>query len=434
MEKSGSFFREAPPDQHEQRQQSRNDSSYMPSSSVLLKPTKGNSSSASDFIVNAENLPLTASADGSVVFACTNFKPCVTAEQPPAATPNRSRHIQRFASRKRAVRVRSESRPISALYDIICKEKGLDIATTTTNDEDSSASHSREEEKSSNTRTRRSHSRSASRPNKSSLNSNMSGGLGNNNSSGGDQSQHRSLLPQKKRHDKYSPNAICINDLSDDDDDDDINRLEGGCSRKNFRLRNSHKKGNLWDELEQAKSSSLPPGFINVGKYADNHNSNDSLNVKPESLASVQQSVAPLPPTVSTLSNPSLSLNTALGVEPIHMHLSSSRSLQDTLPQSQPQQGQQRLITVSPKMDRYTRKHRRLREEKPRRHTDGAIKLYPTQLNDNEDYDSEINDVQHNNSSHYPDHNSPSLHHHDLNGAGHDFHNLAANTAANAKR
>ncbi|TMW51683.1 hypothetical protein DOY81_003229 [Sarcophaga bullata] len=439
LEKSGSFFRGAPPNQHEERQQqSRNDCSYMPSSSVLLKPTKGNSSSPCDFIVNAENLPLTAPADGSVVFACTNFKPCVTAEQPPpVVTTNRSRNSQRFASRKRAVRVRSESRPISALYDIICKEKGLDIATTTTNDEDSSASHSREEEKSSIPRTRRSHSRSASRPTKSSLNTtNMSGGLGNNNSSGGDQPQHRSLLPQKKRHDKYSPNTICINDLSDDDEDDETNRLEGGCSRKNFRLRNSHKKGNLWDELEQAKSSSLPPGLVNV---ENQHNSHDSLNVKPESLVSVKQSAPPpplSPPTASSLSNPSLSSSTALSVEPIHMHL-SSRSLQDTQSQLQSQpQPEERVLAASPKTDRYTRKHRRLRDEKPRRHTDGAIKLYPSQLNDNEDYDSEVDDVHRNNgsSNHPPDHTSSSLlYHHDLNGAGHDFHNLSANTA-NAKR
>ncbi|XP_039964804.1 serine/arginine repetitive matrix protein 2-like isoform X6 [Bactrocera tryoni] len=51
----------------------------------------------------------------------------------------RSRNSHRFAGKRRAVRVRSESRPISALYDIICKEKGLDIGTSTTNEEDSSA-------------------------------------------------------------------------------------------------------------------------------------------------------------------------------------------------------------------------------------------------------------------------------------------------------
>ncbi|ALC42954.1 CG42669, partial [Drosophila busckii] len=54
-----------------------------------------------------------------------------------------SRHHQRFQQRsKRAVRVRSESRPISALYDIICKEKGLQLGESTT----TASSSSNEEE------------------------------------------------------------------------------------------------------------------------------------------------------------------------------------------------------------------------------------------------------------------------------------------------
>ncbi|XP_053957257.1 pneumococcal serine-rich repeat protein-like isoform X4 [Anastrepha ludens] len=67
-----------------------------------------------------------------------------------ASASGRSRNSNRFAGKKRAVRVRSESRPISALYDIICKEKGLDIGTSssssTTNEEEHSASASNDDE------------------------------------------------------------------------------------------------------------------------------------------------------------------------------------------------------------------------------------------------------------------------------------------------
>ncbi|BFF99000.1 pneumococcal serine-rich repeat protein [Drosophila madeirensis] len=60
----------------------------------------------------------------------------------PASAPGRnSRHKQRFHQRsKRAVRVRSESRPISALYDIICKEKNQDEGDSTTSSSSSSTS------------------------------------------------------------------------------------------------------------------------------------------------------------------------------------------------------------------------------------------------------------------------------------------------------
>ncbi|KAM7355014.1 supervillin isoform 3-T3 [Cochliomyia hominivorax] len=495
----GKFFRSGAYAQHsDPRQPNRNDPLYMPSNKRLQPPIKGNISSSSDFICNEDHLnshlPLAApqqpAADGSVVFACTNFKPCVTAvaELPPQnLSLGRSRNTQRFGNRKRAVRVRSESRPISALYDIICKEKGLDIATTTTNDEDSSPSHSHDEEKANAThlhsRSRRSHSRSVSRQTKSSVassnNSNMSGGLGNN-SSGGDHPQHRSALQQKKRNDKYSPNSIFINDLSDDDEDD----IEGGCSRKNYRLRNTHKKGNLLDELQNAKSSSLPPGLVN-------HNSHDSLSdisrksnlIRTSNGSNAKTtSIAKNHATQSQLSsNPSLSsnTNTTLSVEPIHLHLSSS-SLQDTgagtnnftttsatsnqlEQQDQQQQQQHSLITTttaSPKADRYSRKHRRLRDDKPRRHTDGAIKLFPSELNDfdiddkhqrhnndnDDDYIHDDDDGNHqqqqvvaddNGYSDVDDNDDQQYHpsqYHDLNGAGHDFHTLSANAAANAKR
>lgn len=471
-QQQGQFFRGAynyNDPRHQQQLQNRNDPLYMPSSKRLQKPTKGNVSSSPDFIVKEDhlnsNLPQPL-ADGSVVFACTNFKPCVTneAELPPQnVTPGRSRNTQRFANRKRAVRVRSESRPISALYDIICKEKGLDIATTTTNDEDSSPSHSHDDDKAKtghlSNRTRRSHSRSVSRQTKSSvtssLNSNMSGGVGNN-SSGGDHPQPRSALQQKKRNDKYSPNSIFINDLSDDDDDD-MPHLEGGCSRKNFRQRQAHKKeGKLLDDLKQIKSSSLPPGLVN-------HNSHDSLNdiskkhniksssngssAKPNSNANNHHAAS------QESSNPLQSSNTTtLSVEPLHMHLSSS-SLQDDTgagtnnsfsATTNNQFATNSASSPKPAADRYSRKHRRLRDDKTRRHTDGAIKLFPSELNDFEVDDTNLQHHHRQNNDHdvgdmysdgddYDHQNHPSQFH-DLNGAGHDFHSLAANAAANAKR
>ncbi|XP_055913672.1 uncharacterized protein LOC129947223 isoform X7 [Eupeodes corollae] len=44
-----------------------------------------------------------------------------------ASANNRSSNAGRFSNKKRVVRVRSDSRPISALYDIICKEKGIEL-------------------------------------------------------------------------------------------------------------------------------------------------------------------------------------------------------------------------------------------------------------------------------------------------------------------
>ncbi|XP_030081129.1 uncharacterized protein LOC111597740 isoform X3 [Drosophila hydei] len=66
-----------------------------------------------------------------------------------AANGRNSRHTQRFHQRstKRAVRVRSESRPISALYDIICKEKGLDVGNSSSNSGSSSSNEQQQEQK-----------------------------------------------------------------------------------------------------------------------------------------------------------------------------------------------------------------------------------------------------------------------------------------------
>ncbi|XP_064539433.1 serine-rich adhesin for platelets-like isoform X3 [Drosophila montana] len=64
-----------------------------------------------------------------------------------AVSGRNSRHTHRFQLRsKRAVRVRSESRPISALYDIICKEKGLDVGDSTTSTSSSSSNEEQPEQ------------------------------------------------------------------------------------------------------------------------------------------------------------------------------------------------------------------------------------------------------------------------------------------------
>ncbi|XP_043649612.1 serine-rich adhesin for platelets isoform X4 [Drosophila teissieri] len=91
--------------------------------------------------VVASHSPITSTSTTTI----SSCNPVVQASPPPTvANPSgsgrNSRHKQRFQSRsRRAVRVRSESRPISALYDIICKEKNLDNS--------SSSSSSNEQEK-----------------------------------------------------------------------------------------------------------------------------------------------------------------------------------------------------------------------------------------------------------------------------------------------
>ncbi|XP_069967787.1 platelet binding protein GspB isoform X5 [Bactrocera oleae] len=77
--------------------------------------------------------------NSNIISITSPTSPTGTNTSTTTTSAGRSRNSHRFAGKRRAVRVRSESRPISALYDIICKEKGLDIGTSTTNEEDSSA-------------------------------------------------------------------------------------------------------------------------------------------------------------------------------------------------------------------------------------------------------------------------------------------------------
>ncbi|XP_020715082.1 uncharacterized protein LOC101448859 isoform X3 [Ceratitis capitata] len=95
-------------------------------------------------------------------------RPTETGNSPTASATTtaagRSRNSHRFAGKRRAVRVRSESRPISALYDIICKEKGLDIGTSSNNEDDSSAPSNEDDAHHSSTRsTSKSHKNKSSK-------------------------------------------------------------------------------------------------------------------------------------------------------------------------------------------------------------------------------------------------------------------------------
>lgn len=489
---SGSFFRGGgcihPNDQ---RQKSSNP--HPTSSPNLENPVKGNSpqSATSAHLAEVE-LPHTANADGSVVFACTNFKPHITSDlvqpAPTSTSPKQSpstgrssRNPQRFNNRRRAVRVRSESRPISALYDIICKEKGLDIDTSSTNDEDSSGQNSHEEKS---LKSRRSQSRSQQKLSKTS-NSNImmsSGGLGT--SSGGDHAQHRSpagVQQIKHSSDKYSSqNTIYVNDLSDNDDDDDMNCLEGGCSRKNMRLRGAHKKAALLSDVHQSKSSSLPPGLkglSNLNLSIENHNNyqkqkatqsqnhhhhHPSSKLSQESFKSLQTSSASdnvlnANYSSSSAANPAASSSSAINVvEPVHLHLSNSPPV-PAQTQNEPAPlasgagtsavvQQDPAFVALPKAERFPRKYRRSRDEKPRRHTDGAIELLASEQtkdgvvyhrqHHNDHVDNDDNDagdqMQQRHHRHALHHHQQISHPHDLNGAGHDFHVLA--NAANAKR
>lgn len=441
---------------------------YGTSSPSLANPAKGNSPHQY-FANTGEELPLAASADGSVVFACTNFKPCVATSEvaqapaPSLASPKQSpstgrssRNPQRFNNRRRAVRVRSESRPISALYDIICKEKGLDICTTT-NDEDSSPHNSHDERSS---KSRRSHSRSVSKHSKASPANVMM-------SPGGDPSQTRSgsATSQKKRSkDKHSSpsTAIFYNDLSDNEDDDGLILPEGGCTRKpHHRLK---KKSSLLGDSQQAKSSSLPPGLKSLSDFslnAENHNNHHhhvhhpSSKVSQDSFKSLQTSSA----SDNVLNANFSSLTSSAAPNPAAALLAATTSPVPAQLQEHTASGagtSTAMVVVSPKAERFPRKYRHSRDEKPRRHTDGAVQLLATeQINDHQQqpqqqqqyHDDAGDQAAHRHQHHHrhdrhPHHNhhQQQQHHasqqhphlHDLNGAGHDFH--VSTNAANAKR
>ncbi|XP_020814393.1 mucin-5AC-like isoform X1 [Drosophila serrata] len=109
-----------------------------------VSPTKGEVSHEGNEPITNHNSPITSS---TVISSCNPVEqasPVVNA----SASGRNSRHKQRFHSRsRRAVRVRSESRPISALYDIICKEKNLDVGHTSSSSSSSNEEQEQERQK-----------------------------------------------------------------------------------------------------------------------------------------------------------------------------------------------------------------------------------------------------------------------------------------------
>ncbi|XP_017070768.1 uncharacterized protein LOC108107685 isoform X5 [Drosophila eugracilis] len=151
----GTFFRgdSASSDSHTRlrrsQQRTGSEGRFFRYSQGSASPTKGEPSGheGGEPPVVASHSPITSTSTTTI----SSCNPVEQASPTPVVNPNvsgsgsvsgrTSRHKQRFHSRsRRAVRVRSESRPISALYDIICKEKNLDNRS-------SSSSSSNEQEK-----------------------------------------------------------------------------------------------------------------------------------------------------------------------------------------------------------------------------------------------------------------------------------------------
>ncbi|KPU77562.1 uncharacterized protein Dana_GF24919, isoform F [Drosophila ananassae] len=113
-------------------------------SQASASPTKGEVISTTVTATTGRTTPL-ASTTTSITSSCDPVDPASpppVVSNPPSGSGRSSRHKQRFHSRsRRAVRVRSESRPISALYDIICKERNLDVGAS-----NSSSSSSNEQD------------------------------------------------------------------------------------------------------------------------------------------------------------------------------------------------------------------------------------------------------------------------------------------------
>ncbi|KQS43171.1 uncharacterized protein Dere_GG14864, isoform I [Drosophila erecta] len=146
----GTFFRgdSASSDSHSRlrrsQQRTGSEGRFFRYSQGSASPTKGEPPFGHE---GGAQPPVVASHSPITSTSTTTISSCNPVEQAspppnvvnPSGSGRNSRHKQRFQSRsRRAVRVRSESRPISALYDIICKEKNL---------ENSSSSSSNEQEK-----------------------------------------------------------------------------------------------------------------------------------------------------------------------------------------------------------------------------------------------------------------------------------------------
>jgi len=261
-------------------------------------PTKGETSGGEPPLVVSHSPNITSTNSTTTT---SNISSCNPVEQaspptpPPSSVANpsgsgsgrTSRHKQRFHSRsRRAVRVRSESRPISALYDIICKEKNLDNS--------SSSSSSNEQEKGQDRDQLRTSTTDQEKPTADKLatfwplhhhylNPPMSSG-----NSGGTGSNPKQQQPEKQHHQQLLVQgatkdlpAGCSSSSSDDDD---------GSLRA---LHSTRKVTNL----PSAKATSLPPEEGNPEEIALSRTSSNRLSLR---LArSLEPSVRNIPTSAS---------------------------------------------------------------------------------------------------------------------------------------
>ncbi|XP_036670791.2 streptococcal hemagglutinin isoform X15 [Drosophila suzukii] len=260
-------------------------------------PTKGETSGGEPPLVVSHSPNITSTNSTTTT---SNISSCNPVEQaspptpPPSSVANpsgsgsgrTSRHKQRFHSRsKRAVRVRSESRPISALYDIICKEKNLDNSSSSSSSNEQEKGQDRDQLKTSTT--------DQEKPTADKLatfwplhhhylNPPMSSG-----NSGGTGSNPKQQQPEKQHHQQ-----LLVQGATKD--------LPAGCSSSSdddeVSLRALHSTRKVTN-LPSAKATSLPPEEGNPEEIALSRTSSNRLSLR---LArSLEPSVRNIPTSAS---------------------------------------------------------------------------------------------------------------------------------------
>ncbi|XP_055843011.1 serine-rich adhesin for platelets isoform X8 [Episyrphus balteatus] len=111
------IFRNSPTLQQQSQQQQKSNKGDLPYLS--------RSSSSSAIFGQIDDLSSRSDLDPAEVGPNQHYPSATDTTVVPSAS--RSSNAGRFSNKKRVVRVRSDSRPISALYDIICKEKGIEL-------------------------------------------------------------------------------------------------------------------------------------------------------------------------------------------------------------------------------------------------------------------------------------------------------------------
>jgi len=243
-------------------------------------PTKGETSGGEPPLVVSHSPNITSTNSTTTT---SNISSCNPVEQaspptpPPSSVANpsgsgsgrTSRHKQRFHSRsRRAVRVRSESRPISALYDIICKEKNLDNSSSSSSSNEQEKGQDRDQLKTSTT--------DQEKPTADKLatfwplhhhylNPPMSSG-----NSGGTGSNPKQQQPEKQHHQQ-----LLVQGATKD--------LPAGCSSSSdddeVSLRALHSTRKVTN-LPSAKATSLPPEEGNPEEIALSRTSSNRLSLR----------------------------------------------------------------------------------------------------------------------------------------------------------